>query len=495
MKLTKILIVCLALMALCLTGCNGTENNVEEPTANPNAGIEKVSMILTADDFAKLDEYPDLKELDASGSTCYEDILRYADSHPGIKVTYTVPLGSQALSNASAEATLEASDSNFEELMENLKYLPNITRISLPSTNLDREQLASLSERYSNIALDYTVQILDETYGPAVVELNLSAMTSEQVTDVAKKLPLLPSVTNVELMTEDGTCALTKADVKALQDSMPGTLFNYSFDLFGKTVSTTDESISYYDLKLTNESEAEVREALDILTSCTYFKLDDCGIDSTVMASIRDDYPDVKVVWRIYCDRFTMCTDETMVRMTFGLDDTNNHELKYCTDVTYMDLGHNDDLTDVSFVQYMPNLECVILSGSPVSDISAFADHDKLLWMELAFCSKLQDISSMTSCDNLKYLNVSYTKVSDISGLEKLPLDRFNAMNTKISRDDQKLFEQWHPDCISRWEGKQPYGYGWRYDDYGYTFFEYYANMRVIFRYADKQYTGNRKER
>lgn len=59
----------------------------------------------------------------------------------------------------------------------------------------------------------------------------------------------------------------------------------------------------------------------------------------------------------------------------------------------------------------------------------------------------------------------------------------------------ENTFKQWHPDCLSIWKGSQPYGYGWRYNDYGYTFFEYYANMRIIFRYDDESYYGNHKER
>ena len=67
-------------------------------------------------------------------------------------------------------------------------------------------------------------------------------------------------------------------------------------------------------------------------------------------------------------------------------------------------------------------------------------------------------------------------------------------MGTKVPVADTKAYEENHPDCLTRFEGQQPYGYGWRYDDHGYTFFEYYANMREIFRYADTNYSGNKRE-
>lgn len=478
MRLTKILVLLLALV-LCLAGCKSQ--------------TEELALVLTdAADFAQLEEYPNLKKLDLTGSTCYDAIESYIAGHPEVEVTYTLTLGGKEYAPDVTELTLQPEGFDLDELLNILPHLPQVSRIHLPGTALTPEELAKFPE---GIALTYSVDILGQLVNPDATELDLSGLTSETLEGVMHQMTLMPHLTRAELMDENGESALSPADVKTLQDAFPNVFFHYSFDLFGQTVSTDQESVVYLDTPIGNEGEAEIRQALDILTNCTYFKLDDCGIDSEVMASIRDDYPDVKVVWRIYCGKFTMCTDETMVRMTFHLDDTNCSELKYCTDVTYMDIGHNESLTDVSFVAYMPKLECVIVSGSPVTDISAFADHDSLEFLELCFCGHLKDISMLDTCDNLKYLNISYTKVSDISSLENLPLERFNSMQNNVSAASQAEFLEWHPDCLTRFTGKQPYGYGWRYIDNGITYNDYYANMRIVFRYDDENYHGNRKER
>ena len=68
-------------------------------------------------------------------------------------------------------------------------------------------------------------------------------------------------------------------------------------------------------------------------------------------------------------------------------------------------------------------------------------------------------------------------------------------MQNDVSAASQNQFKEWHPDCLSRFTGKQPYGYGWRYIDNGITYNDYYANMRIVFRYDDEDYHGNRKER
>lgn len=477
MRLTKILILLLAL-ALCFAGCK--------------AKTEELTLVLTGEsDFAQLEDYPELKKLDLTGSTCYDEIEAYIAAHPEVAVTYTVTLAGQEYAPDVTQLSLQPGF-DLEELLRTLPHLPKVTSIDMTGTALTADDLARFP---AGITLSYQVDILGQPVSPDATELDLSHLTPDTLDAVLDELALLPGLTSAELMDENGTSALSPADVKKLQDAFPNISFRYSFDLFGQTLSTDQESVVYLDTPMGNEAEDEIRQALDILTNCTYFKLDDCGIDSEVMASIRDDYPDVKVVWRIYCGRFSMCTDETMVRMTHGLDDTNCHELRYCTDVIYMDLGHNETLTDVSFVEYMTKLECVIISGSSVSDISAFADHDSLEFLELCFCGHLKDISMLDTCDELKYLNISFTKVSDISALEHLPLERFNSMQNNVSAASQNQFKEWHPDCLSRFTGKQPYGYGWRYIDNGITYNDYYANMRIVFRYDDKDYRGNYKER
>ena len=44
------------------------------------------------------------------------------------------------------------------------------------------------------------------------------------------------------------------------------------------------------------------------------------------------------------------------------LNSDNVQVLKYCTKVKYLDLGHNDDINDISFVSYMPDLEVFIIA-------------------------------------------------------------------------------------------------------------------------------------
>jgi hypothetical protein len=71
-------------------------------------------------------------------------------------------------------------------------------------------------------------------------------------------------------------------------------------------------------------------------------------------------------------------------------------------------------------------------------------------------------------------------------------LERFSCIGNPVSRDSFDEYCEAHPDCLCVYTGN-PYGYAWRYDDYGYTYFSYYARMREVFRYTQSSPSGGFK--
>ena len=121
------------------------------------------------------------------------------------------------------------------------------------------------------------------------------------------------------------------------------------------------------------------------------------------------------------------------------------------------------------------------------TDLSPLAGCTKLEWLEVVFCGNLKDISPVKNLTGLRFLNIGMTKVSDISAIQDLPLERFHALSTNVPHADFEAYKTSHPDCWTTYKGsKQPYGKGWRYDDNGKTYFEYYAMMREIFDYDSR---------
>ena len=327
-----------------------------------------------------------------------------------------------------------------------------------------------------------TVTILGTEYSLDETYLDLSDMSSMDTYMVATAISGMENLSEVNLMKDDGTTKMDLQSAAVLKSAAPGAHFIFSFDLFGKTVTTEDRIVEFVNTGIGNEGEETIRQALTVLDRCRYFLLDDCGIDDEVMDGIRSDYPDTKVVWRIHVGTRSALTDDQVIRMTHGINDSMTGPLRYCNEVMYMDLGHDSGITDISFTAYMPCLECIILSDAKFRDLTPLTNCPKLTWVELVYCDKIQDISVIAGMESIRFLNISYTYTRDISSLWDMKLDRFSCIANGVPEDVQNSYREAHPDCLAVFSGN-PYGYAWRYNDYGYHFFDYYTRMREVFRY------------
>ena len=375
--------------------------------------------------------------------------------------------------------------------MENLQYLPNLTGLTLVDMDLTAEQLTALREAYPDIILDYTVELFGSQLSMDLTELDLSAMNSAGVEEACRKLGQMTGLTDVTL-----SSALSFEDVDKLQTAVPHIRFHYAFNLLGRTVSTSDDEIIFQNQDFGDSEETEIRKALKILDHTSRFVLDNCGYSNETLAKLREDFRGgPKVIWRVWFGkegRYTTLTDDDTIRAVYNVTDDTCGPMKYLEDVRYMDIGHNEFLSDLSFIGYMPNLEVLIASESGVRELTGFDNCKKLTWLELAYCYKLENIDALAGCDGLKYLNISYSKVTSFEPLDALKLERFVYLKPKASTKEQNTFTTIHPkaECITVFYGySMPYSYGWRYDDNGKTMFWYYKDViREVFEYdkADK---------
>ena len=489
---------CAAVLCLTLLGC-GKKKAVIDPTeiitlpppteteapTNPKEDIETLTVVLSAGEIYTLNQYPNLKSVDLSGSTCYATILEYIQEHPKVDVTYTVDLGGTSVSSKAKSVVLEPGSFSYDILLENLQYLPNLATVSLPSVNLTPEQIDGILAAYPALTLEYSVSLFGQNVALSTTELDLTGMGDDQVEEACEKLGMLTSLTDVSL-----SSGLSMESVARLQDAAPNVTFHYSFTLFGKSVSTTDEEIIYKNQTIGNDGEANLRRALAILDNCTRVVLDNCGFDYEVLAKVREDFREgPKVVWRVYFGvdkRYNLLTDEDTLRAVYNVTDDTCGPMKYCEGVKYMDIGHNEYLTDLSFVSGMPDLEVMIASGSAVAELVGFENCKKLVWLELASCLKLKNIDSLAGCESLQYLNICYTKVTSYEALDGLPLQRFVCLSPKASAKEQKTFQEIHDGCRTVFYGYSNPWTPWRYDDNGKTFNAYYKDVvRKAFNYDE----------
>ena len=495
MNLTKRFFLCLMLCALFLTGCNRNEETA--PTVPKWPWAQKkataLTLVVTEEDFETIEKCENLRYLDVSGSTCYDAIMRYARNHPQVDVRYAAAVGSVTVKNTETELTLAPLDATLAILQESLPRLPQLKNIMLKSTCLTEQQLETLKQEFPDRDFRWTLDILGTEYPQDAESVNLASMDAADLDAVTAQVARLKSVTAINL----SGSSLSPAEVKTMMDLFPEARIHYSFSLFGTEVSTETDRVDLTDTPIGNEGADTIRQALSIMPQCTYMKLENCGMSNEVLGGIQADFPNTKIVWRIsFGGQYSLLTDETTLRTVYGVDNSHNEYLKYCTSLKYIDMGHNETLSDISFASYMPDLEILILSGAPIKNVDPLANCKNLVFLEMANCVYLEDISALRNCEKLRFLNIGFSRVTDISPIWDLPLERFVCLGPRMDWETRKAYEEEHPDCWARFSGENPLSLGWKYDDIGITYSEYYKFIREIFDLdsVDKRLAQQRAE-
>ncbi len=455
-----------------------------------NASTSLTVSSFTQQDMALVMAYfPNLKTLDASACKDYAVLRDFQAANQGCAVNYQIDLGGKKIGLEEVVMTLENGDYTLETLTENLQYLPQMVEVTLKKPDMTLQQIDELKAAYPEIVFHCTVELLGQEYDNETTELDLSAMTAEDLDTIAGKLAMLPKLQTVELMKADGTCSLTAADVKQLAALAPAVSFHFEFEFFGQTLSSDMEEVVFTKVKMGDTAETELRTALDLLPKCKRFVLDSCGFSDEVLAKLRDDYRDrTKIVWRINFAKSASCLTDVDIFISCGDLEKNYKSVQYCEDVVYMDIGHCEELRTIEFVASMPKLKGLIVSGSSISDLTPLANCKELEFLELVFCGYVEDLSPLKNLTNLRMLNIGNTKVEDLSPLDNINLSHLGARRNSVGKsrvpvEEQERFQALHPACWSTWEGEQPYGTGWRYEEDNLAFNPYYHMLRMAFRY------------
>lgn len=460
----------------------------ETGAAAPVIGTERVSfqagsfpvdaaeltLVLQSGETALLDKFPQLQSADFSGSLCYEELASWAKAHPEVAVRYTVTLPDGSVADTSTE-TLDLSGLDSAGALETAKLLPCLP--ALKSVNLGTapeggalsgEALLALKEACPAVHFAYAFTLLGRTVNLEDESVDLTGLTSGQTADAAAALACMPNLKSVSLGAQD-SCAFTWEDIGALQAACPEAAFDYSFTLWGRAVNLKDESLDLNHITMDDEGAA-VRAVLPYMTKCKTLDMDFCNVSNGAMEGIRNDFPNIKVIWRIWFGTsYSVRTDVEKIlasKPSKGgtLDDEQVAVLKYCTDVKYLDLGHNEAITDLSFISSMPKLEVLIIAMNPFSDISPLANCPKLEYLEL-HTTNVSDLSPLSGLSELRHLNIgnckNLTDISPLYGLTELERLWIGSI-TPIPAEQVEYMRGCAPDCEINTDAYDPCGGRWR---------------------------------
>lgn len=479
LSLTAALLLCLFLL-----GCRAdrtpqseaavspTAASTAQPTAVPTpepillggqafSGAETaLRLTLTADEMPLLEQFSALKELDLSGSTCYAEIKAYAEAHPEVTVRCTVHADGQDIPN---DATEIAVSSPLDPAALSLLTALRSCTVTEPVSPADA---AAMREALPDAALAYTVSFCGLTVKSDAQTLDLSAVAPDRIDEIIPALAVLPDLTEIRLDPEEGPSLWTLEDAGVIGRARTDVAVNHAVTVFDTDFNLADEVVTFKDIDLKNR-EDEVRTVLACMPHVTRAVFDRCEIPDDRMAMLRSEFSSPKVVWRIFMKYYSCFTDVIMIRFSDNdelrkLHDKDTAPLVYCSELRYLDLGHNR-ITDAYFLENMPDLEVLILAVGETTDVSALKYCKKLEYCEI-FSSHVADISVLANCTELEHLNISRTNITDITpifGLKKLK--RLWLSLSPIPKEQIEAFKALMPDCVVDTRADDPTGPGWRF--------------------------------
>lgn len=369
--------------------------------------------------------------------------------------TVSFPGGVEVDVQAKNVSLTNLSSADVDTAANLLGTMPRVCVVDLGNTNISVDDLAKLRSSAPDARFIYSFDYMGQSVNMRTETLSLVGLGHNDVQNAATMLSCLPELKMVDLGDGSSSPELSWEDIGILEKAAPNAVFDYNYSLCGKEFSTADGVINLSHVAM-NDGGAAVREVLPYVYS-KFLDMDTCGVGDVQMAAIRDENPDIKVVWRVWFgpnDSYTVRTDTTRIlaskpSVAGELRAGNVDPLIYCTDVKYLDIGHNERLETGYFIGYMPHLTAVILAMTEIDDISMFANCPHLEYVEIFTMKNLSDISVLSQLKELKHLAIMHNpSLKDISPIMDLDLYRLWIGPDNEFPDSQiEEFAAKHPYC------------------------------------------------
>jgi len=400
---------------------------------------------LTAEDAEILASLPKLRTVRAENCRDFDGLLYLKQLRPDLQVTYHVPIGGTAFSSSAVQLNLSGIE---EEEIPLLQYLPYVKTVTVFGG--EPEILSRLRAYCANAGITFRIRVAGDILSEETTELTLHEADTTDVT-LLQLASWLKKIHFTEPLAEGG--ALT-----ALAEALPDSEVTWEKTLFGMTFSQDATEIDLTEILAlgfgqlpgartvyqkgldyaVQHTDEEVRSAVKIFkgfplpdkslqtadligeaeAAMAYFphaeKLVMCGciLDNESMVAFRQRHrEDYKVVWSVDCGEIAPRTDSTFFMPVkyhvYYLNNRQAYNLRYCEELTAVDIGHMN-VSDISFVEFMPDLEYLILAHTSVQHIESLATCKKLKFLEVDHTA-VQDLTPLLSCTSLEDLNIGNT--------------------------------------------------------------------------------------
>ena len=359
---------------------------------------------LTEDDVRALKYLPSLSLVDVGNWEAYSRIREVHQKYPHITVRSRINIGEEWWD--SDAVSIMVKDADHQELREKLCLFSRLESVLLTGKIPERNELQQLQHTYPDVLFLWKMEAMGLSLEADMEELDLSGVAPDSVEELETLLSWFPKLKKVIL---NGYC-LPQEELVKFAAEHPG--IRVVFDLvFGDYILRTDaEEIDISNTPL--EDTEDLEKILPCFRDLKKVVMCQCGISSEDMDALNRKYDDIRFVWSVELAGKLFRTDAvyfTPNKWGISCDDENISDLRYCTDMVCVDIGHHIKVTSCEWVRYMPELKYLILAETGISDLSPLENHEKLIYLEL-FLSKVKDYSVLTTCKALEDLNLCYTQ-------------------------------------------------------------------------------------
>ena len=363
----------------------------------PHDTREITVQTLSEQDIRAISCFPRLETVKADGCTDYENLLTLSLSRPELRVEYAVQLGGESFAGTAKQISLVAVAADIPRLA----YLPRLQKVLCSGGGA--EDIALLKEYCQQQNVEFLVMLGDEMIPLDARKVTAGAITDEQL----GLLEFLPEMTTLHIRNPQAS----PEKLQALQAARPEVKITWEQELYGTVYTSDAEEMDFSGAKIRDLKELEQKMAYFPEVETVF--LGECGLDNELLAQHREQVRDqYKLVWTVSCgSKMKTRTDaRTFMPVREGVyyfNDEEAYNLRYCEEMVCIDIGHMS-IHNIDFVEFMPDLEYLILAHTQLNYIEPIRHCKKLKFLELDW-SPLKDLTPLTECTALEDLNLGNT--------------------------------------------------------------------------------------
>ena len=358
---------------------------------------------LTAEEIDSLQYFWNLRLVDVGNWDDYSQIQAMQGRYPDCTIRYRINVAGEWWDSDVVSMIL--SDADPCELMEKLQWFRNLESVMLTGEIPAQTELHQLQDRYPEVFFLWKLEALGLSLETDITELDLSAIPMYSVEELENLLPYFPKLEKIILGIN-----MDQEKLVALAKKYPHIQFLFELVFADRVLDTGAEELDLSNIPMENTRTLE--EILPCFHNLKKVIMCECGIPSEEMDALNQKYEDIRFVWSVELAGKMFRTDAvyfTPNKWGISCDDENIYDLRYCTDMVCVDIGHHIKVTNCDWVRYMPELKYLILAETGISDLTPLENHESLIYLEL-FLSKVKDYSPLTTCKALEDLNLCYTQ-------------------------------------------------------------------------------------